>query len=218
MAAGNGIFDVLLLALLLGLPCAYAINFTQCANDARSVFLQLPNSSFLVQQDGSYTSNISDTRGMQYERCNRLCGPRGSWEPFDWAFFSSSFSSWLLPYLAVTAQLPFETKDTPSDIMVLFLAVGSPMLLAYSLTLTVLNTRWINHAFRQLKEMNKQVGGKQLEAIEAARRCLIESQHIPIQVHRGPERELAHLIVLPQNRVWWTDLDTKLRKIKRPWT
>ena len=193
-------------------------NLTQCAINARSAFLQMPNDSFLVQQDGSYTGNISDAWGIRYEACNRLCGPPGSWESFDWAFFSSSFSSWLLPYLALTAQLPFETKDAPSSFMVLFLAIGSPMLLTYSLTLTIFNTRWINYACRQLKEMNEQVGGKQLEAIEAARRCLIESQHVPAQVYQGPERELAHLIVLPQNIVWWMDLDKELRKTRRPWT
>ena len=195
-----------------------ALNLMQCAIDVRSAFLQMPNDSFLVQRDGSYTSNLSDAWGIRYEACNRLCGPRGSWESFDWAIFSSSFSSWLLPYLALTAQLPFETKDTPSNLMVLFLSVGSPMLLIYSLTLTILITRWINYACRQLKETNKQSGGKHIEVIEAVRRCLIESQHVPVQVHQGPERELAHLIVLPQNRTWWTDLDKELRKTRRPWT
>ena len=134
------------------------------------------------------------------------------------SFFSSSFSPWLLPYLALVAQLPFEAEGVSSNLMVLFLAVGSPVLIIYSLALTVLQTRWINHKFQKVKKMNARVGGRHFGAIEAARRCLIESQHFPVQVYQGPERVLAQLIVNPLNRRWWINLDRELQKTRRPWT
>ena len=210
-------------SLLLGLLSllvspSLAINFTQCAIEAESVFVQAPSANFLVQQDGSYTQEFSRAWGIRYSSCNQLCGPRGSWEPFDWTFFTSSFASWLLPYLALAAQMPYEAKDTPGNLMILLITLGSPMLVVYSLILTVANTRWINREFRRLKDENQETGGDWVEAITAARRCFVEGQQIPIQVFQGPERELAHLIVLPQNRSWWARLEIELKKTRRPWT
>ena len=210
-------------SLLLGLfgllvSPSLAINLTQCAIDAQSVFVQAPSANFLVQQDGSYTQDFSRAWGIRYGSCNQLCGPKGSWEPFDWKMFTSSFSSWLLPYLALAAQMPYEAKDTPGNLMILFITLGSPMLVVYSLILTVANTRWINREFRRLKDDNKEAGGNWVEAITAARRCFVEGQQVPIQVFQGPERELAHLIVLPQNRSWWVRLEIELKKTRRPWT
>ena len=195
-----------------------AINLTQCAIDAESIFVQAPSANFLVQLNGSYTQNFSRAWGIRYGSWNQLCGPKGSWEPFDWTFFISSFSSWLLPYLALAAQMPYEAKDTPGNLMILFITLGSPMLAVYSLILTVANTRWINGEFRRLKDENKEAGGDWVEAITAARRCFVEGQQVPIQVFQGPERELAHLIVLPQNRYWWVRLEIELKKTRRPWT
>ena len=212
------IWSFLLGLLSLLVSPSLAINLTQCAIEAESVFVQSPNATFLVQQDGSYTQDFSRAWGIRYGSCNQLCGPKGSWEPFDWTFFISSFSSWLLPYLALAAQMPYEAKDTPGNLMILFITLGSPMLVVYSLILTVANTRWINREFRRLKDENKEAGGGWVEAITAARRCFVEGQQVPIQVFQGPERELAHLIVLPQNRSWWVRLETELKKTRRPWT
>ena len=195
-----------------------AINLTQCAIEAESIFVRAPSADFLVQQDGSYTQDFSRAWGIRYSSCNQLCGPTGSWEPFDWRFFTSSFSSWLLPYLALAAQMPYEAKDTPGNLMILMITLGSPMLVAYSLILTVANTRWINREFRRLKDENQEVGGDSVEAITAAGRCLVEGQQVPIEIFQGPERELAHLIVLPQNRSWWVRLGVELKKTRRPWT
>ena len=66
---------------------AAAINFnlTQCAINARSAFLQTASNLLLVQQDGSYTSNLANAWGIRYEACNRLCGLPGTWSSFDWS-------------------------------------------------------------------------------------------------------------------------------------
>ena len=205
-------------ALSLLVTPSLALNLTQCAIEAESVFVQAPSANFLVQQDGSYTQEFSSAWGIRYGTCNQLCGPKGSWEPFDWTSFTSSFASWLLPYLALAAQMPYEAKDTLGNLMILLITLGSPMLVAYSLILTVANTRWINREFQRLRDENQETGGDWVEAITAARRCFVEGQQVPIQVFQGPERELAHLIVLPQNRSWWVRLEMELKKTRQPWT
>jgi hypothetical protein len=218
MAIRHAVITLLWLFLLQSALGANKFNLTQCALDAADAFTRNPNASFLVQADGSYTTNLSNAWGIRYKTCNNICGPRGGWEEFDWAKFSQRFTTWLLPWLALCAQLSFETVDRTTNLMALCLAVGSPMLVTYSLCITVLNTRWINRTFRQLKEENIAAGGEHVEAIVAARFCLVESQHVPIKVYQGSQREIAHLVVLPENRTWWKNLASELRKTKRKWT
>jgi len=70
--------------------------------------------------------------------------------------------------LALTAQLPYETKDGPTNMMSLMLAVGSPMLVTYSLCITILNSRWLNERFAFLRDENNKLGKHQIPAIAAA--------------------------------------------------
>jgi hypothetical protein len=212
-------FISLLLAFYAHLEAASAastFSFTQCAIDAASEFLAAPNSSFLVASDGTFTSNLSEAWGIRYSACNNLCGPRGGWEPFNWTYFSTSVSSWVLPWLALTAQLPNETRSSFNNLLSLLLAVGSPMLITYSLCLTILNNRWINKYFRGLHDYNEELGRKQVKAIKAARVFLRESQHVPIRIAQN-KAEFAQLVVLPENRSWWESLGKEVLKSKRQW-
>ena len=189
-------------------------NFTQCALDAALEFLAAPNSSFLVASDGTYTTNL--TEAIRYEAYNNLCGPRGRWEPFNWVFFSTSVTAWVLPWLSLTVQLPYETRSSFNNLLSLLLAVGSPMLITYSLYLTILNNRWINKYFRSLRDFNEKLRGKQVTTLKAARIFLRESQHIPIKTKQS-RAEFAQLIVLPENRAWWESLGKEVMKSKRQW-
>ena len=115
--------------------------------------------------------------------------------------------------------MPFETKDKPTNFIALLLALGSPSLVAYSLSLTILNTRRINQKFRQIKEESQILHRPlQIKAMKAARFILIEMQHVPIRVHNGRRREIAQLIVHPDNWAWWCSLRQKLLTTKRKWT
>ncbi|KAL9118821.1 MAG: hypothetical protein Q9187_004624 [Circinaria calcarea] len=186
----------------------------QCASVA-----DVTNSTTLLDQDGVPTTNQSQAWGISYEACNTLCGSLDGPSSFDWSFFSQGLSQWLLPWLALTAQLPFETKDRQGNFMALLLAVGSPALVVYSLALTILNSRSINREFRQIRENNtSDIHPQQAKVIKAARAILIESQHVPIQVYNGPNREIAQLIVDPGNWAWWCNLQKEIRKTKRKWT
>ncbi|KAG8820238.1 hypothetical protein FRC17_010212 [Serendipita sp. 399] len=118
-------------------------NFTQCVSDVRNHTLAYE--PFLVRLDGQQTTNSSEAVGADYGTCKAYCGTAAS--PFQWSLFSQQFTGWLLPFLALTAQLPYESDGTWHDLMSLFLTVGSPPLAMYSLALTIFNSRY---ARRQL--------------------------------------------------------------------
>lgn len=212
-----------LLILLAHLPTAYTVsrsfNGSSCADAARQAYLKSPNSTFLLDQDGRPTDNLADAWGISYGSCKVLCGSKDNTEAWSWDFLSQDISSWLIPWLALTAQLPFETKDTTTNFAVLLLTLGSPALASYSLALTLLNARTVNQTFRQIKEESYWLQRpQQLKAIKAARSILIETQHVPIQFFNGPRREVSQLIVNPENWAWWCSLRQKLLSTKRKWT
>ena len=138
-----------------------------------------------------YPVNVSDATGMTYSLCVQACG--GGQEPFQWSIFSPQFSSWLLPWLALVSQLPFGANDKLDNLDSLLLTVGSPTLAAYSLTLTVLNGRWVTRRFARYNYPN----------VRSAIRILSSLQQSPIRVVQAGGL-LASLIVLPQNDKWWT--------------
>ncbi|RXW13782.1 hypothetical protein EST38_g12070 [Candolleomyces aberdarensis] len=103
--------------------------------------------------------------------------------------------SWLLPWLALVSQLPFGPKDRLDNLESVLLTIGSPMLAAYSLTLTVLNGRWIARRFSKHNYPN----------IRNAVRVLSSLQQAPLRV-TNEDALLASLIVLPHNDEWWREL------------
>jgi len=140
-----------------------------------------------------YPVNVSDATGITYSLCVQACG--GGQEPFQWSIFSQQFSAWLLPWLALVSQLPFCANDKLDNLDSVLLTVGSPTLAAYSLTLTVLNSRWITREFARYTYPN----------VRNAIHILSSLQQSPIRVVKEGGL-LASLIVLPQNDEWWTQL------------
>ena len=201
---------------------AQGIDDSQCAIDATQAFWRNPNtSSFLYDRYGKSTGNLSQAFGISYRACKDICRSPIHSLGNDWNAIAQGLTSWLLPWLALTAQLPFETKDKQTNFMALLLALGSPSLGVFSLTLTILNCRWINQIFRHVGDNNKSLRplcSLQTKAIKAARVFLIESQSIPIQVFNGSRRELAQLVVCPENWIWWCSIRKEIQKTKREWT
>lgn len=198
---------------------AGSFNYSLCAETADQTFSNAPNDSFLYDQQGRPTGILDNAWGISYSSCKKLCGTQDNTGYYDWGFLSQGVSSWLIPWLALTAQLPFETKDKTTNFMALLLALGSPALVAYSLALTILNARRINEKFRQIKEDSQTLNHPLLtKAIKAARFILIEMQHVPIQIYNGWRREISQLIVHPDNWTWWWSLRQKLLITKRKWT
>ena len=196
-----------------------SFNSSACAKTAYQTFSENPSNIFLYDQNGRPTASLDEAWGISYASCTALCGARDNTEFYHWNFLSQGISSWLIPWLALSAQLPFETKNKTTNFAVLLLTLGSPAIAAYSLALTLLNVRRVNQKFRDVREQNQCLERpQQIEAIKAARSILIETQHVPIQICNGRRREISQLIVHPENWTWWCSLRQKLLTTKRKWT
>jgi hypothetical protein len=103
--------------------------------------------------------------------------------------------------------------------MSLLLILGSPLLAAYSLSLTVLNASWISRTFRQLRERSRYLappGGSEKEDIfDSIRQILIEVQHVPIKVVLGENYDFAQMVIRPENKPAWVQIAREIFKTKR---
>jgi len=99
------------------------------------------------------------------------------------------------------------------------LAVGSPALITYSLTLTILNRFWIQQRFDKLYDDFKNKGASQRydeygSRIRNMQYFLQEAQQISIRASQS-QGWLSSLIVLPQNNDWWEKLKGRLQTTRR---
>lgn len=179
---------VLAFSLLIGHVSANG--FDQCIATIQS----LPNGTEgLLDNQGNPVNITSDATAISYSLCKSHCGlDSGS---FEWSIFSQQFSAWLLPWLALISQLPFGARHRSDNVMSMLLTVGSPVLGAYSLALTVLNTQWIARRFSGFKYPN----------VKLAVRALSSLQQVPLQIS-AEHGVLASVVVLPENDEWWAEL------------
>ncbi|KAJ7204209.1 hypothetical protein C8J57DRAFT_1407321 [Mycena rebaudengoi] len=142
---------------------------------------------------GHHITDVSDLVGMTYQMCIAQCGTTPV--AFDFAAFSTQFSSFMLPFLALTAQLPFGAISRADNFSTIAMTIGSPTLAIFSLMITVLNSRWLKRRFGRISYPN---------ANQAAT-ILNNLQESLLRVEEGPEGcpLLASLVVLPQNDQWW---------------
>ncbi|KAJ7139029.1 hypothetical protein C8R44DRAFT_606472 [Mycena epipterygia] len=145
---------------------------------------------------GNPVTNISNVTSITYELCVTACGSGA--EAFVWNIFSQQFSAWLLPWLALIAQLPFGANDKLDNVVAVLLSLGSPTLAAYSLCLTVLNGHFISRRFSKFSYPN----------VRNAVQILSRLQQTPVKV--VPGSLLASLVVLHENDQWWSGLVRKL--------
>ncbi|KAF8465302.1 hypothetical protein BDZ91DRAFT_795030 [Kalaharituber pfeilii] len=80
--------------------------------------------------------------GVDYKTCISYCGNKS--EKAQWSTFAPQFTAWLLPFIALTAQFPYQASTTWGNLMSGIITVGSPALATFSLVLTFLNARWIH--------------------------------------------------------------------------
>ncbi|KAH8198271.1 hypothetical protein TruAng_007569 [Truncatella angustata] len=134
-----------------------------------------------------------------------------SMQVFSFQIFSAGATNYLLPWLALTAQLPFETGEhnVIANFMSFCIALGSPMLITYSLMITILNQHWLRTHFREL-ERNSPVK----KTVKNARIFLQESQQVPLRVSQE-DGSLASLIVLTENKIWWQRLREHVERTRR---
>ncbi|KAK2465066.1 hypothetical protein APHAL10511_002874 [Amanita phalloides] len=156
----------------------------------------------VVDFNGNQVSNLTQAVGVTYTLCLKACGSAP--EPFNWQIFSSQITSWVLPWLALTSQIPYGPKDKLSQFLTLVLTVGSPTLAAYSLALAVISNRWMVERFKRSNPRRH---------ASAVAHVLSDLQQVSL---RYPESNgcisvLPSLGVLEQNKRWWMDFSQELR-------
>ena len=131
---------------------------------------------------------------------------------FDFSTFCTGATNYLLPWLALTAQLPFETGEyeVVPNIMSFCYALGSPMLITYSLMITVLNQHWLRAKFRPLESPEKPGAS----TAKNARIFLQESQQLPLRLTQEGGA-LTSLIMLTENAEWWQKLRENIQITRR---
>jgi len=136
-------------------------------------------------------------------------------------------TSFFLPWLTLTAQLPFENADHSSTFIGLCLAIGSPVLITYSLALTLFNRKWaIDRAKSIIKRSERPRGdtaeAQQLEALHIGFQkrvesfcCLaVEAQQVPLRAS-VVGHWLSSLVVSPHNTRYWVAVREKIEHSQR---
>ncbi|KAK3623666.1 hypothetical protein LTR56_020503 [Elasticomyces elasticus] len=172
-------------------------------------------------QGQSLPSLTKDAWGVTIGVCYRYCDfDRIPFtKNFDFQNFSASFTNYFLPWIALTAQLPYETGNPWSNAMSFCLAVGSPALITFSLTLTILNRFWVRTTFNELHTVAQgntisshysEIAGR----VRAMQYLLQEAQQVPLRLSQA-DGWLSSLIVCPDNTAWWKDLQGRLESTRR---
>ena len=131
---------------------------------------------------------------------------------FNYQIFLARVTNYLLPWLALTAQLPYEAGGAMPNLISFCMAVGSPMLITFSLMITILNRRWFD---RKCERLNQRYRDRAFATrLEGARSFIEAAQQVPIRMSRS-DGWLASLILLPINEQWWNRLGGHIRATRR---
>ena len=174
----------------------------------------------LVGIDGTrdvFASNKSDWStgdiwGIDRSLCNQYCSRKSLPMVFNYEMFLTRTTNYLLPWLALTAQLPYEAGDVIDNMMSFVIALGSPMLLTFSLMMTILNRRWLRKRVRSIRSgSNKKLLQDRLRDVE---RFLEAAQQVPLRLRPYPEW-IASLLLLKHNDDWWSNFTGRLDATRR---
>jgi hypothetical protein len=122
------------------------------------------------------------------------------------------------PFLALTAQLPYGASSGWKNVLTCFYAVGNPILLLYSLTLTVVYRLWIGKEFKAILEEDPLVPAHFRKRAKAAQYILQNCHQVPIEVLQGDQGYLSSAVVLRENTPWWQRLQREIEQRRRPLT
>ncbi|KAL2259338.1 hypothetical protein VTK26DRAFT_7005 [Humicola hyalothermophila] len=153
-----------------------------------------------------------DIWGINIELCHHYCSREHFPMVFNYEVFLGRTTNYLLPWLALTAQLPYEAGDIIPNLMSFLMALGSPMLLTFSLMMTIFNSRWLRS---RCKRLNSQFPNSPLATrLNNAATFLVAAQQVPLRMIPG-DGWLASLILLDSNATWWSRLATRLGATRR---
>ncbi|KAG8851165.1 hypothetical protein FRB91_008359, partial [Serendipita sp. 411] len=187
-------------------------NFTQCQENIRN--RTLAYEPYWVDIHGQRTFNRLEIVGTDIGTCTAYCGSSPS--PFQWSSFSPQFTGWLLPFLALLAQLPYESNGIWHNLMCLFLTVGSPPLAMYSLALTLLNSRYAKQLLDELPVPKDPEENLQFTEFKASVfQTLKVSQQEPFGVAARTATSSEDFAIV---RSWWRSVHHSLKKSARWFT
>lgn len=135
---------------------------------------------------------------------------------FDFQNFLSGVTNYFLPWLGLTAQLPYETGSISGNFESFCLAVGSPMLTTFALVSTALNAHSTSITFAA-KFGDGKTTSHLREAVESAEYFLCGSQQSPIRIKEDQFRQLFEEDT-ERLRDRWLPLEQRLRKTRRQYT
>ncbi|KAJ7608737.1 hypothetical protein FB45DRAFT_945812 [Roridomyces roridus] len=172
---------------------------------------------------GATISDNSDVWGISSKACHETCGIGTIQQSVDFTTSAITMTTWLLPWLALIAQLPFEAKGW-MNLLSGLLALGSPVLATYSLALTAFNRWYAFRKFRHLKEKvqknpRQAVYGWMVDRLDKASFILVEVQQCPMRANQR-EGELASLLIInDRDRIhFWQIAHKDLRNTRRGFT
>ncbi|KAK0236302.1 hypothetical protein EDD85DRAFT_636622 [Armillaria nabsnona] len=190
--------------VLLLISSAVGVNFNQCLADIHSGEYGVADD--ILDNKGHPVSNYENATAVTLELCYHVCG-EGS-EPFSFPDFAQESSAWFVPWLALLSQLPFGANDLFENANYIIMALGSPTLFIYSLSLSAINTRWIGRLFDTAKRYpNRNHIARAFNALQHCCFYLEPSDDI-----------LVSIIVLQQNDAWWEALVKALEARRLRWT
>ena len=138
-------------------------------------------------------------------------------QDFPFQSFAAAFTSYLLPWLALIAQLPTQNGNKNDGFISICMVIGSPALVTYSLMLTIRNRYWVREEFgalrRRFKDIHTIYTGFE-QKLGAIQYVLEECQQVPLRVSQK-KGWFSSLVVLPTNDPWWTSVENKLRNTRR---
>ncbi|KAG8762434.1 hypothetical protein FRC15_008510, partial [Serendipita sp. 397] len=189
-------------------------NFTQCQVDI--LHRTLAYEPYWVDIHGQRTFNRSEVVGADIGTCMAYCGSSSS--PFQWSSFSPQFTGWLLPFLALLAQLPYEADGIWHNLMCFFLTVGSPPLAMYSLALTLLNSRYVKRLLDSLpipKDGDERLQFDELKVTLLQALRVSQQEPFAIAIRSADSLGGVDLAIV---RAWWRSLRESLMKSARWFT
>ncbi|KAK1962201.1 hypothetical protein LY78DRAFT_749771 [Colletotrichum sublineola] len=160
---------------------------------------------------GNIVIEAEDAWGISIGLCKEFCGRDNLDMVTSFNRFASASTNYLLPWLTLVAQLPYETESMQADFFSLYIGLGSPLLMTFSLMMTILNKRWIRKKFRDLAQT---CGGDMKTRVQNALVIADEAGQAPIRL-RQKDGWLARLVVLDANTKWWTKAANSLKSTRR---
>jgi hypothetical protein len=193
----------ILIAVSSASPLDPSAQFDVCKDN----FLNQSNTTGAVDLYGNPVSSILDAQGMTYATCYALCGD--GWQPDSWLTVSAYLATWLLPWIALVGQLPFQTRNWKHDCLSACLMTGTPILAMHSLILTLSNSMWIHKRCRE-EEVRNRYDEKEMKNVAYV---LSTCQQVPLKIQN--REHLAYSIIHRRNEKWWSDLASHLRDTAR---